>query len=71
MKLTDAEKAVIDKVLVEVVNLRDASVRLSAAMVEHGVDTAAMEGQWRRYANAETVLVEIRDRDWSEVDEII
>jgi hypothetical protein len=50
VELTKGEVAVLDKLLMEVVTRRDSWA---------GVDTL----QWRRYANAETVLVELRDGD--------
>jgi hypothetical protein len=48
MKLSEEERRVVDVLLLEIVTRRDA---------------AADTPYWTRYANASTVLVELRDED--------
>jgi hypothetical protein len=61
MKLTPDEIDTVNKVLGEVVGLRDAVAKLVGAMADQGMETTVMDQMWQRYANAETVLVELRD----------
>lgn len=49
MMLSDDDKAAVDRILWEVVQRRDIAADMDDKV------------QWRRYANAETVLVELRD----------
>lgn len=57
--VTDAERAVLNKLLVYTVELRDIAARYDQGE------------QWTRYASASTVIDEVLANGWEDADEVI